>query len=148
MTTPFESGYYTAERIPVPGDLLCGESGIFHFQQVHPFASFAQITSEDGATFGIDCTGTEQGALLSVTTPDGAFVKILLSLDTPAGVYQYRAYFYGERSNQVIYQHDGQINVDDSEKVDCGCHTLGSAPAPQLADQQAFEDEWEKRRAG
>jgi hypothetical protein len=150
MTTVFESGYYTAAQIPVTKDLLCGGSGIFHFQQIHPFASFAQITGEDGRTFAIDCTGNADGALLSVATPEKSFVKILLPLDTPAGLYQYRAYFYGENSNEVIYQHDGTIVVDDSQKVDCGCHTLGSVPPAPIdsGDQQNFEDEWEAHRAG
>lgn len=148
MTTLFESGYFTADRIPVPSELLCSETGIFHFQQVNPHASFAQITREDGKTFAIECTGNTDGALLSVCTPSEAFVKILLPVNTPPGAYQYRAYFYGSGTNQVIYHTDGTINVDDTEKTDCGCFTLGTVrDAPhESVDQVTFEKEWEARR--
>jgi nucleoside 2-deoxyribosyltransferase len=121
----FESGYFTAAKIPVPRD-ICDERGLPHFQQVNPHASFCQVTEDNGTTWAIDFIGNADGALLLVAMPDETFVRILMPVDTDPATYAYRAYFYGQNSNVVAYQHDGVFAVELGPKEDCGCRTLGT----------------------
>jgi len=122
----FQSGYFRAGVIEVPSEFI--DHGAVYFQQSDPHRSFVQLTQRgDGSTFAIDFLGNAQGSLLMVVpNPDHAEVRILLALDTAPGVYDYRAYFYGENRNEVIYQVDGSLEVDATEKDDCGCLTLGA----------------------
>ena len=126
MIENFQSGYYRAYTIDVPERFI--DHGAVHFQQTDPHRSFVQIVpADDRPTFAIDFVGNADGALLlAVPEPTRAEVRILLALNTTPGHYTFRGYFYGEKSNEVVFQVDGIIDVASGDKKDCGCLTLGA----------------------